>query len=138
MRISAWVVAAALILLCSCSGVEDPHAVRLKQLSALVNETIEAGIVVLRYNPADCSCPPFEMKTGDAWTRVELSSGSDPALLQAFVEKCAAELAAGQTPTHRATVSLESGRPEFTPNGTPFFRAELILADPPEETTEEK
>lgn len=132
-------LAASSLLFAGCSPQVDIHALRMAELSTFVSEAVEAGPVAIRYNPTDCDCPPFEIQAGALWVRMALlPSSQDEDPLARFTDRCAKELASGSITKHTALIALESKRPDFTRNGTPFFKGELVLADPPTATTEEQ
>lgn len=53
------------------------------RVAARVLATIDEVRFVLRHNPAgECGCPPFEVKLGDRWQRVEIGGEEDdPAIV---------------------------------------------------------
>jgi len=46
---------------------EEPNLVEI--LTSQVESVSESNTVVLRYNPCQCACPPFEVKMGPRWVR---------------------------------------------------------------------
>jgi|GEM_PF-4480604 len=52
------------------------------RVQARVQAALEEVHFLLRHNPTgECGCPPFEVKLGDRWQRVEIGGeGDDPAL----------------------------------------------------------
>jgi hypothetical protein len=82
--------ALALVLLGGCGGVRKAtpslngpppdyaETVRLRLAAAA-----DAESHTLRFNPAACGCPPFEVRLGEAWQRVafDVSDEQDPVLV---------------------------------------------------------
>ncbi|MSP90961.1 MAG: hypothetical protein EXR79_04025 [Myxococcales bacterium] len=54
----------------------DPQAVR-HALEAALRRLDANDPLRLRYNPAPCDCPPFELLTEEGWVRAELSGDAD-------------------------------------------------------------
>lgn len=74
-RVAVAVIAAALCCI-SCgasSGQLQPQTIK-QQLEAQVDLARKAP-PVLRWNPAPCDCPPFELQLASGWIRAELRSG---------------------------------------------------------------
>ena len=59
---------------------EEPGLVEI--LTGHVESVSDSKTVVLRYNPCQCACPPFEVKMGPRWVRgtlEELDESDSPA-----------------------------------------------------------
>jgi len=60
-------------------------ATYLRAVEARVEAASDTTRFVLRHNPATCDCPPYEVKLGEVWQRVELVGvDEDDATLQAL------------------------------------------------------
>ena len=55
---------------------EEPNLLEL--LTGQVESVSESKEVVLRYNPCQCACPPFEVKMGSRWVRGTLDDLDEP------------------------------------------------------------
>lgn len=72
------------VLGCSAGDVREPtpppgplpYPDELRQAAEV---TAQQAALVVRYNPAQCACPPFELQVGPRWVRVELEGEKDPA-----------------------------------------------------------
>ncbi len=118
---------ATTLVLASCS---QPDA-RQSQLSALAKELsqqFELGPTPLRYNPVDCDCPPFEVKSSKGWIRVRFSDSQQvPDELLPLLEVAKEDLAQGGLSIYPRTLDLDSSTPRFCANGTPYFSVELLV-----------
>ena len=47
----------------------------LKDQASLASDNVQ---LILRYNPCQCACPPFEVQLGGRWVRAELEDLDDP------------------------------------------------------------
>lgn len=76
----------ALVCLTGCGATSDaraqPNPVRV-QLERDLAAARQQQTVVVRYNPAPCGCPPFELHVGESWLRVEIY-GPEPDKLAAW------------------------------------------------------
>ena len=50
----------------------------LEALSSQAEELSDTQQIVLRYNPCQCACSPFEVQLGGRWVRAELDDLQDP------------------------------------------------------------
>lgn len=72
-RLCAAAILAALLSACAGSPLSPAEmaARRVSKTSAEWNDGVEG---VIRYNPARCDCPQFELLAGGAWHRVEITN----------------------------------------------------------------
>ncbi|TNF31518.1 MAG: hypothetical protein EP329_12215 [Deltaproteobacteria bacterium] len=82
-------VAGALLLGCASTEHGEPKVDPAHQWASTVRERIVAArdqpSYTLRYNPAACDCPPFEIRLGEVWHRVLFAgAGPDDETIQAL------------------------------------------------------
>ncbi|MSQ84695.1 MAG: hypothetical protein EXR77_17790 [Myxococcales bacterium] len=89
------VVVLALGLPCACGPANAPAVVANPVRQSLAEQVLLARKLPLqlRFNPAQCPCPPFEIRVGQRWWRVELSANDNDALANwlEFLGQSAAE-----------------------------------------------
>lgn len=52
-----------------------------------VRDASDAGSWLLRYNPAaECGCPPFEIRLGEVWQRVEIGGDEEDPVIVGLAE----------------------------------------------------
>lgn len=52
-----------------------------------VRAASDAGSYLLRYNPAaECGCPPFEVRLGEVWQRVEIGGDEEDPVIVGLAE----------------------------------------------------
>jgi hypothetical protein len=71
------VLALLLTLACACSGETvariEPNPVR-RGIETHLQTLDTTTLLPLRFNPAPCNCPAFELHLGEQWVRAELSA----------------------------------------------------------------
>ena len=123
----------------ACSG--SPAKVEANPVRRQLEDALAAldsnAPLPLRFNPAPCDCPVFELRLGERWLRADLEAGDG--------ERLAAWIAwLGQTPPEALPVGVQvRGRPERellrTAQGAYAARievAEIVEPLPPPEPTE--
>jgi hypothetical protein len=106
MRAAAPAIPVTIILLAmacaGCAGAPLSSAEKaLKRTSELVSLWSEVTEAPLRYNPARCDCPEFEIRLGDRWHRIVIANDVKEDPLAAEVYRNAVQVGPGW----RATVS---------------------------------
>jgi len=125
MKARTTTAAMVLMLLGACTR-PDPYQQRLDLLSDALEITLEEPHAHLRFNPAPCQCPAFELEAGGRWLRVAIVETESPApTLEEFAARCETDLARDAATSYLVTASLDSSVPLFCPNGTPYFRIAL-------------
>ena len=114
-----------LLFLLGCSAPQP--GLRQVRVIQEVEAALDAqeGAVVLRYNPPSCKCPAFEVNAAGRWIRAEVRSDGDEQPLDALLAKAVEDRGAGKVATYHVTVSLDSARPDFCFNGTPYVELRL-------------
>jgi hypothetical protein len=59
----------------SCSAPSArrlPESKRLDRVRSLVEQSDDREVYLVRFNPTVCTCPPFELRLGKHWVRIEL------------------------------------------------------------------
>ena len=72
-----------------CGSSPTPKRVQtyVDRVEARVVAAAEDTRFVLRHNPAEeCGCPPFEVKLGDRWQRVEIAGDVEDPVIVALAE----------------------------------------------------
>ena len=66
----------ALLLLVGCAGENNYHnsIPALAELARSVEDASNRSTHVIRWNPANCDCPEWELRTRDRWIRVEIKT----------------------------------------------------------------
>lgn len=69
----------SLALLTACGGAEASRspANPVRREIELALAEVPAGPIDLRFNPAACHCPLFELRVGARWLRAELTGDTD-------------------------------------------------------------
>jgi len=118
----------------SC-GQPDARQLRMEELVRHVKEVAAPEMAVrLRYNPAECECPPFELALKDRWIRVDVVYSSDPVRpLDTFSGQCEENMRNGKAGEYDLGLSLDSSTPQYCKNGTIYFRVALVPLPEPEE-----
>ena len=80
---------AAGVLIGCASGhraVSPPAPTPTEKLAEALGAAAEMGTHVLRYNPAACACPRWEVRVGARWVRVDLrqEEGAEPGPVDAL------------------------------------------------------
>lgn len=115
-------LAVAVVMAAPGCGHSNAWQERMTQLRSEVSETADAGAVTLRYNRPECDCPPWEMKLSKRWVRVQIVESTDPALpLEELEKEGKRKAAAGEATGSPLTLALETGKPSYCANGTPYF-----------------
>ena len=121
----AQALALALALACSSGGPAqvEPNPVRRALESDLAGLDLKAPLE-LRYNPAPCDCPPFELHAGRRWVRAELGA-AEPDKLARWIAWLA------QTPLDALPVAVQvRGKPDRdvvrTAQGSYAVRLEVL------------
>ncbi len=110
----------------SCSQ-PDKRKELLSATALSLKVSFEAGPASLRYNPADCECPPFEALAGERWIRVALPLDAEPGSASSqFLSRARDDREDGNLATYRVLLELDSSTPGFCANGTPYFQVELL------------
>lgn len=119
----------AVLLVAGCGKPDACRALLDEMVKKVVTVTAQSEPARLRYNPAGCDCPPFELRVEDRWVRVELVESEDPARpLPDFIAQCKAE--AASLASYEVGLSLDSSTPVRCPNGTWYFS--VVLGPVPE------
>ncbi len=117
----------ATVILASCAQ-PDARQAQLKILSSDLTQQFGLGPVPVRYNPVDCDCPPFEVKSSRGWVRIQFGERQDlPEEVLPLLEDARKDLANGELSTFSRRLDLDSSTPRFCANGTPYFRVELLV-----------
>jgi hypothetical protein len=70
-------MAALVAMACSATPVQQANPLRRELEQALAIATKQP--LEVRWNPAPCPCPPFELRLGERWLRAELTAATvDP------------------------------------------------------------
>jgi hypothetical protein len=121
------VLVLTLVLLAAACAQPDPYAARLAGTARALGEASDPGPVSFRYNPTDCSCPAWEVAVDGGWVRVDLTAPADAtATLAGLRQRAMDDLADGHLATYPLKVSLDSNKPRFCDNGTPYYEMELL------------
>lgn len=89
-----------------------------ERLEALAEQNRDARSFRVRWNPAPCDCPPFEVLLGDAWRRVFLEPPGDEGPVGALRAQLLEGEARGTVTQARVTGTL-SGGVRLAPNRLP-------------------
>jgi hypothetical protein len=121
---------AAGLLLAGCTR-PDRHEARVEALKARVSTLLAERAVPVRYNPVQCSCPPFELKLDDArWQRIQMVDESEPDDAErptyTFVQKATEDHRSGLRTVYAEYLALEQSSPQSCPNGTLFFNVTVV------------
>lgn len=69
--------------LLACSGAETrPVALTVRQQLEQQVDLARKAPLDLRWNPAPCACPPFEVRLGSGWLRAELQASETEKIQQ--------------------------------------------------------
>jgi len=83
------------------------------------------GRVLVRYNPPQCECAPFELRTGEGWVRADFTEADDEEALDALVAQAEADGARGLQAEYRILASLASSAPSYCRNRVPYASLRL-------------
>jgi len=73
----------------ACGSSPEPRRVEtyVDKVESRVLLAADETHFLLRHNPAEeCGCPPFEVKLGERWQRVELAGDEDDPVIVALAE----------------------------------------------------
>ncbi len=116
---------ALLLLLGACSG----GGRTLRQVTAIdaVTQALDAaeGRVQIRYNPAQCACAPFELRTAAGWVRADFTEADEDEALDALLARAEADRARGVLAEYRVLASLTTTTPSFCQNRVPYASLRL-------------
>jgi hypothetical protein len=120
-------VPAALLLLllgaCSSGGRT------IRQVIAIdaVTQALDAaeGRIQIRYNPAQCACAPFEVRTAGGWVRADFTEADEEEALDALLARAEADGARGVLAEYRVLASLTTTTPSFCQNRVPYASLRL-------------
>ena len=141
-----FVALALTLLLAACGGApaagdsgeqpEEPQVPLLERLRLDASQSAEEPFQTLRYNPtaSGCACPPFELRIGGRWWRVDLTPLRPEELaLPELATRAAEDLAAGRTPHYYVVGTLYDDPVGLCPNGRYGFelRVESVHYDAP-------
>ena len=112
-------VALLLLLLGACSS----GGRTIRQVTAIdaVSQALDAaeGRVQIRYNPAQCACAPFEIRTAAGWVRADFTEADEEDALDE------ADSARGVLAEYRVLASLTTTTPSFCQNRVPYASLRL-------------
>lgn len=113
----------------------DPEQVRIQGLKKRLSTLLSESSVKIRFNPAECSCPAYELKLDDTgWVRVQIEDESDPDDAERpahdFMAKAREDHERGLRATYDVHLALEESSPSACANGTLFFS--VAVTPPPE------
>jgi len=83
------------------------------------------GRILVRYNPPQCECAPFELRTDEGWVRADFTEADDQEALDALVARAEADGARGLLAEYRVLASLVSSAPSYCRNRVPFASLRL-------------
>jgi hypothetical protein len=105
----------------ACAAPQD----RTPSLLTELLPALEApGGAVVRYNPVDCGCPHFELRTDGRWVRARILEDPDNPLVDGLI-KAGEDLDAGGKPAlFRLPVELAGKTVFHCASGVPFVELE--------------
>jgi hypothetical protein len=109
------------ILVAACAAPQDRTPSLLAEVLPAL-ETQEGSLV--RYNPVDCGCPHFELRTQGRWIRIRILEDPDRPLVDRLI-KAGEELSAvGRPALFRLPLELASKSVFRCASGVPFLELE--------------
>lgn len=122
------------LLACGTTQVEKPKPPeKPKTVEEEISRAAEVATaqerLVVRYNPARCQCPAFEVQLGPHWVRLEVSGADDkegPAAV--LLGRAKADLGAGRIPHYRFKGELSSS-PKRCAQGAYYLSASVESLD---------
>jgi len=119
------VVLSCALLLASCGGGGVQR--RVTAVDA-VREALDAGEgrVALRYNPAQCACAAFEVRTATGWVRAELAESDDEGARDALLARAETDAAGSAVVEYDVRAALASSDPTYCPNRVPCVLLRLL------------
>ena len=118
-------LAIASVLLAGCSSTDR----RLRQVTAVdaVAQALDAaeGRIQIRYNPAQCACAPFEIRTADGWVRGDFTETDEEEALDALLARAEADSARGVLAEYQVLASLATTTPSYCQNRVPYASLRL-------------
>jgi hypothetical protein len=110
------------LLLAACAGTQDRSVSLFTGLQPLL-ERPEGPL--LRYNPADCDCPRFELQGPHGWVRARLQQDPENPVVDRLIKQGEEALAQGRPALFQIPAELASRSPQYCASGVPFVELEL-------------
>lgn len=123
MRTLSLLILLLVAVSCGASGRVQRQVTAVDAVAATLDET--DGRVKVRYNPAQCACAPFEIRTSNAWVRVEFTEADEMEALDALITNAEADGAQGILGEYQVLVSLVTTTPSYCQNRVPYATLRL-------------
>ncbi|MFH1532558.1 MAG: hypothetical protein ABIK09_17680 [Pseudomonadota bacterium] len=119
------IFAVILVLAGACAGGEGQLR-RVTAVDAVSRALDEAdGHVQVRYNPAQCACAPFEIRTSEGWVRADFAEAEEEQALDALVARAESDGSRGVLAEYPVLASLVTATPSFCQNRVPYASLRL-------------
>ena len=83
------------------------------------------GRVQVRYNPAQCACAPFEVRTAEGWVRGDFAEADEEEALDALLAQAESDSAQGKLTEYGVLASLVTTTPSYCQNRVPYASLRL-------------
>jgi hypothetical protein len=118
-------LALTVVLLGACaSSVRTTRQVTAVDAVAVALDAAE-GRIQIRYNPAQCACAPFEVRTAEGWVRGDFAEADEEEALDALLAQAESDSAQGKLAEYGVLASLVTTTPSYCQNRVPYASLRL-------------
>ncbi len=119
------ILAATFLLVASCAG--RGRTVReITAVDAVALALDEAdGRALIRYNPPQCACAPFEIRTAEGWIRADFTEADEEDDLDTLLARAESDGALGVLTEYQVAASLVTTTTSFCQNRVPYASLRL-------------
>ena len=119
------ILATTFLLVASCAG--RGRTVReITAIGAVARALDEAdGLALIRYNPPQCACAPFEIRTAEGWVRADFTEADEEGDLDTLLARAESDGARGVSTEYQVPASLVTATTSFCQNRVPYASLRL-------------
>ena len=124
MRILTLLTLTVVLLGACASSVRTTRQVTAIDALAVALDAAE-GRIQIRYNPAQCACAPFEVRTAEGWVRGDFAEADEEEALDALLAQAESDSAQGKLTEYGVLASLVTTTPSYCQNRVPYASLRL-------------
>ena len=124
MRILTLLTLTVVLLGACASSVRTTRQVTAIDAVAVALDAAE-GRIQIRYNPAQCACAPFEVRTAEGWVRGDFAEADEEEALDALLAQAESDSAQGKLTEYGVLASLVTTTPSYCQNRVPYASLRL-------------